>query len=125
MRVGVKTILLIALLLLSIGLPLGTAAAQTTPIALAGRVTSAQEGAMEGVLVSAHQEGSPITVTVVSDASGRYAFPADRLAPGRYALAIRAAGYALDGAPSAAVAAGSTATADLTLRKAKDLAAQL
>ena len=57
------------------------AAAQTS--ALTGRVTSAQEGAMEGVLVSAHRDGSPITVTVVSDASGHYAFPADRLPAGR------------------------------------------
>ena len=48
--------------------------------ALAGRVTSPQEGAMEGVLVSAQRDGSPITITVVTDAAGRYAFPADRLA---------------------------------------------
>src|SRR5690348_13634251 len=118
-------LLLGALLLISIPAPGSSASAQTSTIALAGRVTSAGEGAMEGVLVSAHQDGSTITVTVVSDAGGRYAFPADRLAPGRYALTIRAAGYALDGAPSAAVAAGRTATADLALRKTNDLAAQL
>lgn len=120
LRVLVGTILLVSILTSG-----SSAWAQTSTIALAGRVTSGQEGAMEGVLVSAHQDGSPITVTVVSDARGRYAFPADRLAPGRYALTIRAAGYALDGAPRAAVAAGRTATADLALRPAKDLAAQL
>ena len=35
-------------------------------------------------LVSAKKAGSTITVTVVSDAKGAYAFPADRLAPGSY-----------------------------------------
>src|SRR6202023_512634 len=79
----------------------------------------------EGVLVSAQQSGSPITVTVVTDQSGSYRFPAARLAPGSYALRIRAAGYELDGAGAAEVAAGRTATADLRLRKAHDLAAQL
>jgi virginiamycin B lyase len=102
-----------------------TSCAHAADVALTGRVTSAQEGAMEGVLVSAHAAGSPITVTVVSDAQGRYAFPADRLPAGTYALAIRAVGYALDGAPTAAVAADRTATVDLALRKAADLAAQL
>ena len=48
--------------------------------ALTGRVTSAAEGAMEGVLVSAKREGSNMTITVVSNASGAYAFPQDRLA---------------------------------------------
>src|SRR5712671_2153117 len=93
--------------------------------ALSGRVTSAEEGAMEGVLVSAQQSGSPITVTVVTDQNGSYRFPAARLAPGSYALRIRATGYELDGAGAAEVAAGRTATADLRLRKAHDLAAQL
>ena len=36
---------------------------------------------MEGVLVSAKKPGSTITVTVVSDESGAYAFPAGRLGP--------------------------------------------
>ena len=39
-------------------------------IALTGRVTSIEEGAMEGVLVSAHRDGSPITVTVVTGSAG-------------------------------------------------------
>src|SRR5712672_3471309 len=69
--------------------------------ALSGRVTSAEEGAMEGVLVSAQRSGSPITVTVVTDQSGSYRFPAARLAPGPYALRIRAAGYELDGGGAA------------------------
>ena len=112
--------LLIGLVALGIARPAGAA-----DIALGGRVSSTEDGAMEGVLVSAHRDGSPITVTVVTDQTGRYAFPADRLAAGRYALTIRAVGYELDGAATAAVAAEHTATTDLTLRKAKDLAAQL
>ena len=64
--------------------------------AIAGRVTSMQEGPMEGVLVSAKRADSTITVTVVSDAQGRYRFPVDRLQPGTYALRIRAVGYDLD-----------------------------
>jgi streptogramin lyase len=93
--------------------------------ALAGTVSSVEAGAMEGVLVSAKREGATITVTVDSDAQGRYSFPRNRLEPGKYALRIRAVGYELDGAASAEVTADKTATADLKLRKAKDLAAQL
>jgi hypothetical protein len=60
--------------------------AQTQSAALTGLVSSAEEPAMEGVLVSATRAGSNITVTVVSGADGRYSFPQDRLAPGQYAL---------------------------------------
>src|ERR1051326_7183702 len=55
-------------------LPDGRAAAQG-PAALSGQVSSADEGAMEGVLVSARRDGSSITTTVVSDDKGHYAFP--------------------------------------------------
>ena len=51
---------------------------------------------MEGVLVSAKRMGSTVTVTVVSDAQGRYSFPANRLEPGEYAVRIRAGGYELE-----------------------------
>src|SRR5439155_21202372 len=86
-------------------------------------VTSAEEGSMEGVLVSAKRAGSTITVTVASDAQGRYSFPI--LVPGPYALRIRATGYDLDGAALVNVAADQPATADLKLRKTEDLASQL
>jgi len=99
------------------------AAAQAN--ALAGQVSSAAEGAMEGVLVSAKRAGSNMTVTVVSDAQGRYQFPAARLEPGKYTLTIRAVGYDLAGPTTAAVGTQGAATADLKLVKAKDLAAQL
>ncbi|HEY6820921.1 MAG TPA: carboxypeptidase regulatory-like domain-containing protein [Burkholderiales bacterium] len=88
---------------------------------LSGTVSSTEEGAMEGVVVSAKKQGSTITVSVVSDSRGRYSFPAAKLAPGAYELRIRAVGYELE-APAAASVPG---TADLKLRKAADLAAQL
>ena len=71
-------------------------AAPAQTVALSGQVTSAEEGAMEGVLVSAKKAGSTITITVVSDRDGRYSFPASKLEPGQYALRIRAVGYDLD-----------------------------
>jgi streptogramin lyase len=90
--------------------------------ALAGRVTSAAEGAMEGVLVSAKRDGSNKTVTVVSRADGRYSFPSDRLEPGRYAVSVRAVNYVLaQRDPHADVAAGRTARLDLELRQSNPL----
>src|SRR4051812_37215436 len=74
-----------------------TALAQATSSAspLSGSVASKEEGPMEGVLVSAQRAGSPITITVVSDAKGRFRFLEGKLAPGRYAIRVRAIGYDL------------------------------
>jgi streptogramin lyase len=94
----------------------GSAVAQSSPAALAGVVTSDREGPMEGVLVSAKKQGSTITVTVVSDDKGEYAFPAGRLEPGSYALSIRATGYALDGDGALTLSAGQPAKANLKLK---------
>lgn len=99
--------------------------AQPAAVALSGRVSSAAEGFMEGVLVSAKRDGSTITVTVVSDERGRYRFPASALGPGRYGLKIRAAGYDLAGPSVAVVAPDRANVADLRLVKTKDLASQL
>ena len=93
--------------------------------ALSGQVTSEAEGAMEGVVVTARKAGAKFSVSVVTDAQGRYSFPADRLEPGPYALTIRAIGYDLSGTPTANVATAKTATADLKLAKAKHLISQL
>src|SRR6266705_1827648 len=95
------------------------------PAALTGQVTSDEEGPMEGVVVSAKLDGSTITVSVISDKQGRYAFPANRLEPGHYKLKIRAVGYDLDGPGVADVAAQKATTADLKLRKAKNIVPQL
>jgi len=99
--------------------------AQTPAAALSGQVTSAEEGVMEGVLISAKKDGATITTTVVSDEQGRYRFPAAKLQPGHYSLRIRAVGYDLDGQAAVEVATGRTSTADLKLIKARDLASQL
>jgi virginiamycin B lyase len=104
--------------------PIGRAQSGGT-MALSGHVSSTEEGPMEGVLVSARRAGSPMTFTVVSDAQGRYRFAGSKLQPGSYTLRIRAVGYDLDGPSTVAVGSGNTTTADLTLRKTTDLAAQL
>src|SRR6185503_12546517 len=87
--------------------------------------SSAEEGAMEGVVVSAKKEGSNITVSVVSDDKGHYSFPSDRLGAGQYKVSIRAVGYVLDGAKPVEVKSGAPATSDLKLVKTKNLSAQL
>jgi streptogramin lyase len=93
--------------------------------ALTGVVSSAQEGAMEGVVVSAHKKGSIVTVSVTTDAQGRYTFPENRLEPGEYTIAIRAVGYDIAAPTTAQVAAEKTATADIKLQPTHDLASQL
>ena len=87
---------------------------------LRGQVSSREEGAMEGVLVSARNPGSPITVTVASDAKGGFRFPEGSLPPGKPELSIRAVGYELERATT-----GKDGSVELRLHKAKDLAAQL
>ncbi len=93
--------------------------------ALSGTVSSAEEGPMEGVLVSAKKQGSSITTTVVSNAKGEFAFPSERMAPGRYSLAIRAAGYVLAGPAQIDVAADMATAAAIKLAKARNIPAQL
>ena len=79
---------------------------------------------MEGVVVSAKRVGGKVTVSVVSDQDGHYAFPADRLAVGEYELRIRAAGYdATDSHMVASVKAGKETKADIKLNKTQDLPA--
>ena len=94
------------------------------PPALVGHISSEVEGSMEGVLVSAGRVGSAVTVTVVSDGEGHYAFPASRLQPGKYRLAIRAVGYEMDDPGEVEVAAPPTLV-DLKLHKTQHLASQL
>jgi virginiamycin B lyase len=93
--------------------------------ALTGQVTSEQEGPMEGVLVTAKKAGASVATTVVTNKEGRYSFPAARLEPGQYTIKIRAAGYDLDGKGAAEIAADKPATADLKLKKTRNLSAQL
>jgi streptogramin lyase len=96
---------------------------------LSGQVAG-PAGPLEGVLVTAKKNGAAIAYTVTSDAQGRYSFPAGKIEGGDYTLRIRATGFDLeganrDGALKAAVDAGTPTTADLKLKKTKNLSAQL
>jgi virginiamycin B lyase len=99
--------------------------AQTHGTALTGLVISAENNAMEGVLVSASKKGLPVTVTVVTDKDGHFSFPPSKLTPGQYSLAVRAVGYDLDGPKAVEINDQKTTRLDLQLRKTEDLAAQL
>ncbi len=104
---------------------LATTGADAQTVALSGKVSSVEEGLMEGVLVSAKKEGSTITTTVVSNAKGEFSFPADRIETGHYNITIRAAGYVLAGPKQIDVTAGGPASTEVKLVKAKDIRAQL
>src|SRR5262245_11812826 len=116
------TLALLATAALALVVSAGESRAQS---ALAGTVSSAEEGAMEGVLVTARRDGATFAVTVVTDAQGHYAFPAAKLEPGHYSLRIRAVGDDVDGKSTADVAAGGAATADLKLKHTRNIASQL
>ena len=81
------------------------------PAALAGKVSSEAEGVMEGVVVTAHKDGSIVSVSVTTDAQGHFAFPENRLEPGHYNLAIRAVGYDLAAPAASDVVGEQTANA--------------
>src|SRR5437773_6660298 len=102
----------------------GPAAAQTST-ALTGRVSSAEEGAMEGVVVSAKKAGSTVTVSVVSDERGRFSFPSSKLGSGSYSLKIRATGYELDGPGSVVITLPLPGAVDRKLRNVRDITAQM
>jgi len=93
--------------------------------ALTGIVSSDAEGKMEGVVVTAKKPGSIVEVSVTTDAQGRYTFPENRLDPGEYTINIRAVGYDIDSPTKASVAPEATTTADIRLKKTKNLASQL
>src|SRR5262249_55065270 len=112
------------LIAISAVFPLARAPAQTQGPAIAGQVSSAKEGPMEGVLVSVQKAGTPISITVVTDAHGRFRVPPAKLSPGNYALRIRAVGYDLDGPPAVTIPSPGAGDLRLALRKTEDLAAQ-
>jgi len=93
--------------------------------AITGKVTSDAEGAMEGVVVTAHKDGSIVSISVTTDAKGHYAFPESRLEPGHYTLAIRAVGYDLSKPAATEVASESASRLDLKLQPTKNLPDQL
>jgi streptogramin lyase len=109
----------------ALAMPIQVGAQSSDKMALIGTVSSVQDGPIEGVLISAKKDRSTISLTVVSDVQGRYAFPAARLEPGRYSMRIRAVGYDLDGPESIDITPQQTTELDLKLRKTEDLASQL
>ena len=93
--------------------------------ALTGIVSSEAEGKMEGVVVTARQGKSIVEVSVTTDADGRYSFPRTHLKPGPYTLSTRAVGYDIAAPAKATVSDIEPATADIKLKKTKNLAGQL
>src|SRR5438309_2307629 len=93
--------------------------------ALTGVVSSEAEGKMEGVVVTARRAKSIVQVSVTTNEEGRYAFPRNQLEPGAYTLSTRAVGYDIDSPAKATVANGKAATADIKLKKTRNLAGQL
>src|SRR5438874_13277770 len=100
--------------------PVQTVWAQGQP-ALTGTVSSDAEGNMEGVVVTAKKPSSIVQVSVTTDAQGRYAFPENRLDPGEYTILIRAVGYDINAPTKATVKSEKTTTADIKLKKTKNL----
>src|ERR1700693_4657274 len=108
------TIALVSILVGALsGAPPDLIAQASDSVALSGVVSSQQEGLMEGVVVSARRDGANFTVSVVSDAQGKYSFPRTHVEPGKYTLTIRAVGYDLKGPASVTIADGKTTNADL------------
>lgn len=110
---------------LLVSTPLFAAPPAAISAALQGEVSSAAEGRMEGVVVSAQRSGSSITISVISDAKGRYQFPRAKLAAGDYAVRIRAIGYDPKKPLSVKVQGSQSARLNIRLQKTHDLAAQL
>jgi len=92
---------------------------------LTGQVSSAEEGNMEGVLVTAKKDGATIATTVVTNEKGQYSFPAGRLTAGKHTITIRAAGYDLVGPKTAEVPATGETKAELKLAKARNITSKL
>jgi virginiamycin B lyase len=120
-----KSVVMLGMTALAVVLAQGSFARAQGSAAISGQVSSQAEGAMEGVVVTAHRDGSIVSVSVTTDAKGHFAFPENRLDPGHYNLAIRAVGYDLAAPASADVVSEKTANVDLKLDKTKNLPGQL
>src|SRR3954463_7554963 len=103
MRLRVSSLTMAAGVALALGqVALPANAQSNSSAAVTGKVTSTQEGAMEGVVVRAKK--GIVTVSVVSNARGEFRFPSAKLDAGTYEVSIKAAGYDLDGPKSVTVA---------------------
>jgi virginiamycin B lyase len=116
MRIGncllnISAVLAVGLVQAGVEVPPARAQSAAT---LTGHVSSAEEGPMEGVVVSAKKDGATFTVSVVTDKEGRYGFPAAKLEPGHYRLSIRAGGYEIDSPKAVDLSAAQPATAEIS-----------
>jgi virginiamycin B lyase len=107
------------------GVSFSARAERREPTVLEGQVASANDGPMEGVVVTARKDGARFSVSVISNRSGHYRFPPGRLDPGRYSLQARAIGYLVDQPANVDVASGRSTSANLALRKTPNVAAQM
>jgi streptogramin lyase len=127
-KTGTKTIIPIGsfglIVIFILGLATSSSLIAAESFALTGKVTSQEEGVMEGVVVSAKREDSTITVSVVSDSQGQYGFPEDRMEPGIYAISMRAIGYELTN-PGPVELTVETTYLDLQLTQTDRLSEQL
>jgi virginiamycin B lyase len=94
-------------------------------VALTGVVSSQAEGPMEGVIVTAKRAGSTIAVSVVTDKTGRYSFPSDRLVSGEYNLNTRAGGYGQADTRTVTIDPAKKKELSLTLPKTENLVSQV
>ena len=124
-HVRVVTVAMVTLVSALVCAASGELSAQAAGTALRGVVSSQAEGNMEGVVVSARRGGANFTVSVVSDAQGRYSFPRTHLDAGTYTVTTRAVGYDLNDPGPVEVAASQPASLDLRLQPTTDLASQL
>ena len=124
-KVRVVTVAMVILVTALLYAASGELSAQAADTALQGVVSSQAEGNMEGVVVSARRGGANFTVSVVSDAQGRYSFPRTHLDAGSYTVTTRAVGYDLNDPGPVEVAASQPASLDLRLQPTTDLASQL
>ncbi len=124
-NVRVVTVAMVILVTALLYAASGELSAQAAGTALRGVVSSQAEGNMEGVVVNARRGGANFTVSVVSDAQGRYSFPRTHLDTGTYVVTTRAVGYDLNDPGPVEVAASQPASLDLRLQPTTDLASQL
>ena len=114
-----------SIVILSLSWPTSRAVTAQSAVAVAGTVSSPEEGNMEGVLVTVRRASANFTVSVVSDAQGRYSFPRSHVAPGSYTVTVRAVGYDIADGSGVDVPPSKTASLNIRLRKTSDLGSQL
>ena len=99
-----------SILLAGVGILVAATVAQAADQPLSGAISSSGQK-LEGVTVSAKQEGSTITTSVYTDDSGRYYFPP--LPAGKYQVWAQATGFEMAKSP-----------VDLTAARHQDFALQ-